>query len=221
MRRRPPLDFPKGRRHSSGETDVNCALREFEEESGVAGSDYQLLPGVKRKMAYVHMGVRYINVFYAAVTRRFLSPAVDLRRLDQAAEVAELRWLDIEAIRQVDPHGRLEATAGPIFRHVKRLARGGCRPRPPLAFRLSPYSEARGTFHDAADYLRVFWQPAPAGRKAAAEAAETPPRPPAGFRPGAGKGGGGARRAAGGKGLAGRPQPAASSSVSPMGRGKG
>lgn len=150
--------FPKGRRHSSCELDINCAIREFGEEAGIPKKDYQLLPGIRRRMSYVHMGIRYVNVYYVALARRPLAPAVDLRRLDQAAEVAEVRWFDIEQLRLVDgPARRLEAVAAPVFRYVKKYVRGLAPPRG-LAFRLAPATERRGELHDLAahfDYLQA------------------------------------------------------------------
>jgi len=118
-------EFPKGRRLSDSEPDLDCAIREFEEEAGVAKQAYQILPGFKRRVAYVHMGVRYVNVYYVAIARRPLSLSIDFRVLDQVAEVSEVRWMSIEQIRLIDtPARRLEATVAPVFRYVKRYVRG-------------------------------------------------------------------------------------------------
>jgi 8-oxo-dGTP pyrophosphatase MutT (NUDIX family) len=118
--------FPKGRRQSNRESDISCAIREFEEETGIPKRDYQILSGIKRRSVHIHMGVRYVQVFYVAMVRRHLMPVVDLRRLDQAAEIAELRWLNIAQIRLLDyPNtSRLEALARPAFRYVKNYLRG-------------------------------------------------------------------------------------------------
>lgn len=132
------LEFPKGKRQSNREPDINCAIRETEEETGIAKRDYQILPGFKRRVSYVHMGVRYVNVYYVAVARRDLHVGIDLRDLDQISEVSEVRWMSIEQIRLFDaPDGRLENTVAPVFRYVKRHARG-LVPTRGLSCRLTP-----------------------------------------------------------------------------------
>jgi 8-oxo-dGTP pyrophosphatase MutT (NUDIX family) len=172
--------FPKGRRHSSCEMDINCAIREFGEEAGIAKKDYQILPGIRRRMSYVHMGIRYVNVFYVALARRDLAPSVDLRHLDQAAEVAEVRWLDIEQIRLVDaPPRRLEAAAAPVFRYVKKFVRGVVRPRA-LSFSLFPATGRGGALHDAAAHFAQLRRDAPGGgrprvARLSGEEGEAPP----------------------------------------------
>lgn len=130
-------EFPKGKRSSNREPEINCAVREFYEEAGVPKGDYQILPGFKRRASFVHMGVRYVHVFFVAVARREFEPRVDLRSLDQAAEVSEVRWFDIEQIRMVDTESRrLEATVAPVFRYVKRYSRGIVVPRAPASGRV-------------------------------------------------------------------------------------
>ena len=123
-------EIPKGRRQSNREPEINCAIREFGEEAQISKVEYRILPDIQRRISYLHMGVRYINVYFAAIARRALRPTVNLKVLDQAAEVAEVRWLDIEQIRLIDTStGRLEKTLAPVFRYVKRYLRGSVSPR--------------------------------------------------------------------------------------------
>jgi 8-oxo-dGTP pyrophosphatase MutT (NUDIX family) len=140
-------EFPKGRRLSRREPDLNCAIREFEEETGIAKRAYQLFPGFHRRVDYIHMGVRYVNVYYVAHARREVEPGLDLRTLSQVAEVSEVRWMGIEQIRLVDtPTRRLERTVAPAFRYVKRRLRGrapACLP-PPRSRRALAASQERG-----------------------------------------------------------------------------
>lgn len=134
-------EFPKGKRQSKHEPDINCAIREFKEESGIDKRDYQILPGFKRRISYVHMGVRYVNVYYVAVARRTLRPSLDLRALVQAAEVSEVRWMDIEQMRLIDDDTqRLEKTIAPVFAYVKRYLQGKTQIRS-LTYRMTPSGE--------------------------------------------------------------------------------
>lgn len=119
-------EFPKGKKTSTREPSMNCAIREFKEEAGVAKRDYQILPEFKRCMRFTHMGTRYTNIYYTAIVRRPLELKIDLRSLMQATEVSEVCWMDIEKIRLVDgPTRLLEKTVAPVFRYVKRYNRHG------------------------------------------------------------------------------------------------
>jgi 8-oxo-dGTP pyrophosphatase MutT (NUDIX family) len=132
------LEFPKGRPQTEYEPDLNCAIRETEEETRIAKRDYQLFPGFRRQVAYTHMGVRYVNVYYAGVARRDFDVRVAFGDLEQVSEIAEVHWMDIEQIRLNDtPERRLEATVAPVFRFLKRYVRGAGG-RPPLAGHRSP-----------------------------------------------------------------------------------
>lgn len=149
------LGFPKGRRQSGREPDLYCAIRETEEETGIAKRDYQILPGFKRRVSHVHMGVRYVSIYYAAVARRDLAVGVNLRDLDQVSEISEVRWLNIDQIRLLDtPDRRLERTVAPVFRYVKRCIRGLAPPLG-LAWRKAGV-ESRGA---RADKARAGAQP--------------------------------------------------------------
>lgn len=133
----PFWEIPKGRPNGK-EGDLVCAMREFTEETGVEKKDYRLLPGVKRRVTFVHMGVRYVHVYYVAVasSRLYSEARTGWRRpvvpgrgvlstADFMGEVDEVRWMDIEHVRFVDDgSGHLEAIIAPAFRLVKRFLGG-------------------------------------------------------------------------------------------------
>jgi 8-oxo-dGTP pyrophosphatase MutT (NUDIX family) len=171
------LEFPKGRRRSSDEPDLNCAIRETREETRITKDDYRLIPDFRRVMSYVHMGVRYVNIYYAAVAGRDLRPAVDFRNLTQATEVADVRWMDIVQIRSQDTEDRrLERTIDPVFNRVKDFVRGNVPYRPPtFAIVKAPFAEVQ--VKDAAAHLEKL-----ARRAKAKKLAESAPPPPAARR---------------------------------------
>jgi 8-oxo-dGTP pyrophosphatase MutT (NUDIX family) len=119
------LEFPKGRKASARESALACAIRETMEETGVPKDRYNIVPGFVRQMSFVHMGVRYIHVYFVAFTSQQFDVGVDFRNAGQVAEVADVRWLDIEGVRRHDtPDKRLERTVEPVFRYVKKFLRG-------------------------------------------------------------------------------------------------
>lgn len=126
------LEFPKGKRKTAHEPDINCAIRETKEETGIDKRDYKILPDFKRKVSYIHMGTRYVNIYYVAITRRKFNVGIDFSKIGQISEISEVKWMDIEKIRSFDtPHKRLEYTIIPVFKYIKRYIRGHIPSRSP------------------------------------------------------------------------------------------
>jgi 8-oxo-dGTP pyrophosphatase MutT (NUDIX family) len=126
-------EVPKGRRLHAREGDVFCAVRELREETGVDKSEYRILPGVKRRVNYVSVGVRYTCVYYVALAnpnlaaRESLFPtksALALREMTHMAEIGEACWKDIEQIRSLSKDGHLARLVTPAFSLVKKYLRG-------------------------------------------------------------------------------------------------
>lgn len=130
-------EVPKGRRSTSREPDLSCAVRELQEETGIAKGEYRLLPGVRRAVRYVSDGVRYVCEYFVAIAGPHLArrevlgggragPGRSaLREINSMGEVGQIRWLDIEQIRLLDsPEGRLELLVAPAFRLVKLYLKG-------------------------------------------------------------------------------------------------
>jgi 8-oxo-dGTP pyrophosphatase MutT (NUDIX family) len=115
--------FPKGRKCSAGETDLCCALREFEEETGISRREFHLVSDYTRRTISSPVGgVCYETVYFVAVARQ---PRVGPRRsLLQVAEVAEVRWMDIDQIRLLGSPAPLEETIAPVFKRVECLHAG-------------------------------------------------------------------------------------------------
>jgi 8-oxo-dGTP pyrophosphatase MutT (NUDIX family) len=117
----PRWDFPKGRRRTPKEPDVNCAVREFEEETGIAKADYRLLPRFRRRLVYRHIGVTYVSVLFVALARRDVTPAVDFAHGHQVAEVGDVRWMSVVDLRAALPARRAPSSA-PCGRYSRSWA---------------------------------------------------------------------------------------------------
>jgi len=125
--------FPKGKRQHPRESNLSCAIREFQEETNIPERSYHILPEFRRRESYEHMGVRYVNIYYVGIQKNeFPDPNknLSLERLEQVAEIAEIRWMDIEQIRGIEgPAGMsLENTAKPVFKYIKGYLKYGYNP---------------------------------------------------------------------------------------------
>ena len=59
-------ELPKGRREGM-ESDLGCAIREFQEETGVKKNQYKILNIHPIKYNYISSGVRYYVTYFAAL----------------------------------------------------------------------------------------------------------------------------------------------------------
>ena len=87
-------EFPKGRRNQ-GETNKECAVREFQEETGYVPDDYSLLLNVK-PFEEEYMGenhVRYKHVYYVGYLKNHQKDySVDLQDKQQVSEIKDIQW---------------------------------------------------------------------------------------------------------------------------------
>jgi 8-oxo-dGTP pyrophosphatase MutT (NUDIX family) len=94
--------FPKGRRNYQ-EKDINCALREFEEETGYSKSDVKIATNV----------VPYEEIFTGSNLKSYkhkynigyIDTTIELTNNNQKSEVSEVAWLNVEdCINKIRPY---------------------------------------------------------------------------------------------------------------------
>ena len=94
----PEWEFPKGRRNSN-ETNKNCAIREFAEETGYQNDDYELIINIipftenylgENKIRYRH--IYYIG--YLLNNEKIIE--IDKSNKEQYLEVSDIKWFTKE-----------------------------------------------------------------------------------------------------------------------------
>jgi 8-oxo-dGTP pyrophosphatase MutT (NUDIX family) len=98
----PEWGFPKGRRNFQ-EKDLNCALREFEEETGYLKSNVKLVQNI----------IPYEEIFTGSNMKSykhkyflgFIDPSIEMTNTFQETEVSEVKWLNYtECIDKIRPY---------------------------------------------------------------------------------------------------------------------
>ncbi len=91
-------EFPKGRRHHMGsgvrESDLDCAKREFQEETGIDSNALILYPLI-RPMDEVFTGVnriRYRHLYYIATLIPGVNYHLDMQNKKQTCEIKNIMW---------------------------------------------------------------------------------------------------------------------------------
>jgi 8-oxo-dGTP pyrophosphatase MutT (NUDIX family) len=102
----PEWGFPKGRRNKN-ESNVQCAVREFEEESGFTNQDYLLLNGIPPIIEDFlgTNGVKYRHIYYVACTTNDKCAKIDNSNFHQHCEIGDIQFLTYnEAITMIRPY---------------------------------------------------------------------------------------------------------------------
>lgn len=97
----PEWGFPKGRRHLR-EEDVNCAVREFCEETAFEPSDITLVADLPpfEEIFFGTNNVLYRHVYYVASLKgdQYRTTSVNPKNINQAREVRAISWFKYEDI---------------------------------------------------------------------------------------------------------------------------
>jgi 8-oxo-dGTP pyrophosphatase MutT (NUDIX family) len=124
-------EIPKGRKlHNIKESDLECAMREVEEETGIKKSHYEIIPNIKKKISYISNNVKYIFIYFVAFTnakiiknRNQLSAKIYQSHTIESndiREISEIGWFNIQYIKLFDNgSGHLFNVIKPAFAIVK------------------------------------------------------------------------------------------------------
>lgn len=97
--------FPKGRRNPY-ETDISCAVREFQEETGLTAKDFTILHNTN-SISETFFGsnqVHYCHKYYIAVCHKSTEVEMNLNNFHMVREVGNISWCSLEeAITKIRP----------------------------------------------------------------------------------------------------------------------
>ena len=93
----PEWEFPKGRKFN-GESDINCAKREFAEETGIELNNIKLIENVIAYDEY-NIGTNFKPYYFKYYIAYIPNPSVDISHY-QSSEVKNIKWLTYEECLQ-------------------------------------------------------------------------------------------------------------------------
>jgi len=111
-------EIPKGRKKAQ-ESDIQCAIREFGEETSIHKKQYRLYPRFARTYAFVDEGVKYVNKYFLAFSKTVIEPHIQFNFQEQLHEISDIKWMNIDEIKMMDNNGRLTKFVRPIFNYVR------------------------------------------------------------------------------------------------------
>tara|TARA_B100000989_G_C19485992_1_gene447476 strand:- start:16 stop:960 length:945 start_codon:yes stop_codon:yes gene_type:complete len=100
--------FPKGRRNLR-ESDYDCAIREFQEESGLKKDEYEILRNIRpvEEIFYGSNNIRYKHIYYIAESKLKRELQIDPENKHQRTEIGNIGWYTLnEALQKIRPYNK-------------------------------------------------------------------------------------------------------------------
>ena len=98
--------FPKGRRNIK-ESDYDCAMREFQEETGFLENEYTILKNIKpvEEIFFGSNDIRYKHIYYIGECLSEKKIKVDPENRFQATEIGGIEWFFLnDALEKIRPY---------------------------------------------------------------------------------------------------------------------
>ena len=119
----PEWGFPKGRKNRGEESDLDCAKREFMEETGFNPDHFVIKPelGVFQEVYQASNKVVYCHKYYIAQIKKDAPPpSISPSRIEQSSEVGNLSWFFYPDAMKILRHTRI-AKKGELSKVNKML----------------------------------------------------------------------------------------------------
>lgn len=117
-----PWEIPKGRKADPKEKDLNAAIREVWEETGLNPDEYVLLGEQPLVNTYIYDNTKYVNTFYIALLkpecRRELR--IDYSNNQQVAEAIDIRYIPLNELGTLDVNKRLQTLTWNLSRILRK-----------------------------------------------------------------------------------------------------
>ena len=98
----PEWGFPKGRRIYL-EKNLNCACREFEEETGLTNSEYTIINNIPhiQEIFYGTDNILYKHIYYYALCKSDIDVTLNDNNLNQMEEIGDIGWFNYKECRNL------------------------------------------------------------------------------------------------------------------------
>lgn len=101
----PEWGFPKGRR-SPHETDLSCAIREFEEETDIKRNQFTVIHNTNpiSETFFGSNQIHYCHKYYIAICNQSVEAELNVNNYQMVKEIGDIQWCTLdEAIAKIRP----------------------------------------------------------------------------------------------------------------------
>jgi 8-oxo-dGTP pyrophosphatase MutT (NUDIX family) len=124
----PEWGFPKGRRNPH-ESDINCAIREFQEETGITRNNFTVIQNTFpiSETFFGSNQVHYCHKYYIAICNNTLEVEMNNDNPHMAREIGAIKWCSLdESLSKIRPDNiekrEILLKAGKIMRNFHPIS---------------------------------------------------------------------------------------------------
>ncbi len=124
-------ELPKGKKLNVYETELNCAIREFYEETGICTNQYTILHNLGT-FTMTHQSTKniYISKYYVAVMNintelnyRYTNPKMNYENRRQLSEISDVKWMTLSELCVYDTNKHTYKFSKSIICALKKMYR--------------------------------------------------------------------------------------------------
>jgi 8-oxo-dGTP pyrophosphatase MutT (NUDIX family) len=115
-------EIPKGSKNNN-ETDLDCAKREFGEESNIHPDKYTILYHTNPIIStHVDNGIIYRSIYYIAYihANNTWKPKVSFKTSNQISEVEQIQWVSLQEINFLNLDEQFKTKTKTLYRHTMK-----------------------------------------------------------------------------------------------------
>lgn len=114
-----PWEIPKGKKKEE-ESDLKCAMREFEEETAIPSDKYRVLAQVGTiRHSFKDDDTVYTSIYYCAILVTDWVPRIRFDTYSQVSEIEEVRWVALDELRFLNLNYKTHSNLINLFKCIK------------------------------------------------------------------------------------------------------
>ena len=110
-------EIPKGGKNKN-EKDVDCAMRELTEETGILKTKYNIIWKPPIISSHMDNGILYKNVYFIAYTDDIIQPKVNFKNKAQLSEIDNIKWVSYSEIEFLQLTDRASNYLTDLFKKI-------------------------------------------------------------------------------------------------------
>ncbi len=120
-------EIPKGRKDETNleETNIDCAIREFYEETSISSDKYKILYNYEPIIdSFIDNQTHYKTIYYVAKLHEEYEnyiPYIDFKNFDQITEIEQIKWVSISEIKFFNLHKTVQNRLYNLFKKIIKV----------------------------------------------------------------------------------------------------
>ena len=118
-----PWEIPKGNPNLE-ELNINCAMREFEEETGLYSDKYNILWDIPPiTSTHIDDDVVYKSIYYIAFFKNNSSwqPKIKFETLNQLSEIEQIQWVTLDEIKFLNLNEKSKNKLIDLYKKIRHI----------------------------------------------------------------------------------------------------